>query len=79
MKIVRRLIYIFFLLIVLLAFVFFGGGRTMIQVGQKMEKMELAMKKTLGGFCKQGENRIKAKAGKVTGKFAKSAKDKDLQ
>ena len=79
MKIFRRLLYIFFLLIVLLAFVFFGGGRTLIQVGKKMEEMELSMKKTLGGFCRQGENRIKAKAGKVTDNLTKTAKDKDIQ
>jgi len=75
MKIVRRLIYIFFLLIVLLAFVFFGGGRTLIQVGQKMEEMELTMKETLGGFCRQGERRIKTKAGKVAGKLTENVKE----
>ena len=75
MKIVRRLIYIFFLLIVLLAFVFFGGGRTLIQVGEKMEEMELSMKKTLGGFCRQGERRIKTKAGKVAGKLTDKVKE----
>jgi hypothetical protein len=74
MKIVRRLIYIFFLLIVLIAFVFFGGGRTLIQVGQKMEEMEFAMKDTLGGFCQKGERRIKKKAGKVAGKLTEKVK-----
>ena len=79
MKIIRRLIYLFFLLIVLIAFVFLGGGRTLIRIGERMQDMELAMKETLGGFCKQGEKQLKAKAGKVSGKFAENARNKDFQ
>jgi len=71
MKIVRRLLYVFFLFIVLVAFVFFGGGRTLVRVGETMEEWELSMKKTLGGFCRQGEKKLKAKAGNVTKKIAK--------
>ena len=71
MKIVRKLIYLFVLLVVLVAFIFFGGGRTLIRVGESMEEWELAMKKTLGGFCRQGEKKLKSKAGKVTKKIAK--------
>ena len=71
MKILRRLIYIFFILLLLISFVFFGGGSTLVRVGQKMEEWELAMKKGLGGFCQQGQKRIKAKADKVTGKLIK--------
>lgn len=69
MKIVRKLIYIFFLGLLLIAFVFFGGGSTLVKVGEKMEEWELSMKKSLGVFCEQGEKRIKAKAKKVTGKL----------
>jgi hypothetical protein len=71
MKIVRRLIYFFFILLLLIAFVFFGGGSTLVRVGKRMEEWELSMKKSLGGFCQQGQKRIKAKADRVTGKITK--------
>lgn len=71
MKIVRWLIYAFFLVLLLIAFVFFGGGNTLIKVGERMEKWELSMKKGLKGFCQEGEERIKSKADRVKGKLTK--------
>ena len=79
MKIIRRLVYIFFLLLSILAFVFFGGGGTLIKVGERMEKWELSMKKSLKGFCQEGEERIKAKADKVKGKLTKGKDDKNSE
>ena len=79
MKIVRRLIYIFFLILAIIAFVFFGGGHTLIKVGERMEKWELSMKKTIKGFCQEGEERIKAKADKVKGKLTKGKDDQNSE
>lgn len=75
MKIIRRVVYIVIILLLLIAFVFFGGGSTLVRIGERMEKWELSMKKRIGSFCKQGEKRLKSKAGKVAGKIPNS---KDL-
>jgi len=70
MKIVRRIVYIVVILLAFIAFVFFGGGGTLVRVGETMEQWELSMKKSLGGFCNQGEKKLKSKAGKVAGKIS---------
>jgi len=70
MKIVRRIVYIVVILLFFIAFVFFGGGGVLVNVGEKMEEWELSMKERIGGFCKQGEKKIKSKAGKVVGKIS---------
>ncbi|MGA1842964.1 MAG: hypothetical protein ACMUIS_00190 [bacterium] len=75
MKIIRRIVYVVVILLVFIAFVFFGGGGVLVKVGESMEKWELSMKKSIGGFCKQGEKRLKSKAGKVAKKLPSS---KDL-
>ncbi len=79
MKFLRRLVYIFFLILAIIAFVFFGGGGTLIRVGEKMEKWELSMKKTLKGFCQEGEERIKAKADRVKGKLTKGKENQNSE
>lgn len=75
MRIIRRLIYFFFILLLFIGFVFFGGGRALIRIGEKMQGWELTMKENFGYFCQRGEKRIKEKAAKVTDAWTKN---KDL-
>ena len=65
MNIVRKFIYLLFILLLFTAFVFFGGGGALIRAGEKMEQWEIEMKSHLGKFCREGEKELKKKTGKV--------------
>ena len=71
MKILRRAIYVFFVLLLFIGFVFFGGGRALICIGETMQRWELSMKETFGGFCQQGEKRIKHRIGTTRNTLSK--------
>ncbi len=58
MKILRKLLYVFFVLLLFFGFVFFGGGRILIAVGKTLQSWELNMKKQFGYFCQQGQESI---------------------
>lgn len=53
MKVLRILLYTFFLILLCAAFIFFGGGRVLINAGRGLESLELKMKKHFGALCQQ--------------------------
>jgi len=68
MKIIRRLLYAFFILLLFIAFVFFGGGRLLIGVGKTLECWEVMMKEHFGTFCQselKGQRRIDTRQRRV--------------
>ena len=76
MNIVRKFIYLFFVLLLFAAFVFFGGGSVLIRAGEKMEEWETKMKSHFGKFCQEGEKELKKKTEKVRDAWQKE-KDSD--
>lgn len=75
MNILRKFIYLFFILLVFAAFVFFGGGGALIRAGEKMEEWETNMKGQFGRLCQEGEKELKKKTEKVKDAWQK---EKDL-